>query len=93
MARELAETDARGGDAGDDEGRGEAEEARRRRDGLRADLLGRVRSALADALQTCSDEFPAWLSWKVCDVLWAIALLYLGRRIRWVRRAQETLDL
>jgi len=38
-------------------------------------------------------EFGPWLSWKVYDILWAAALLWLGRRIRWVKRLQETLDL
>ena len=32
-------------------------------------------------------------SWKVYDVLFAVVMLYLGRRIQWVRRAQELLDV
>jgi hypothetical protein len=31
--------------------------------------------------------------WKVYDILWALALLLLGRRLKWVRDAQEALDL
>ena len=39
------------------------------------------------------DEFSPWLKWKVYDILWAISLLLLGRRLKCVRKAQEILDL
>ena len=31
--------------------------------------------------------------WKVYDVLWALSLLLLARRLKCVRKAQELLDL
>ena len=49
--------------------------------------------ALRDFLTTASGEFSPWLSWKVYDVLFALTLLVLGRRIKWLRAAQQTLDL
>ena len=30
--------------------------------------------------------------WKVYDILFAIAMLYVGKRVKWVREAQEALD-
>ena len=52
-------------------------------------LLGWLLRLLASG----AGEFTPWLSWKVYDVLWALALLWLGRRLKWVRDAQELLDL
>lgn len=40
-------------------------------------------------LSAGSDELLTWASWKVYDILWAVLLLYLGRRFRWARRLQE----
>ena len=44
-------------------------------------------------LERLLDEFSPWLSWKVYDILFALFLLFLGRRVRWVREAQELLNL
>lgn len=54
----------------------------RARDGLLGKLLGTIFSAIGE-------EFAPWLSWKVYDVLFAVLMLYLGRRLAWVRRARE----
>ena len=35
------------------------------------------------------EEFAPWLSWKVYDVLFALCILVLGRRIKWLREAQD----
>lgn len=51
-----------------------------------------VRSILS-ALEALLEEFSPWLSWKVYDVLFAVFLLLLGRRVKWIRDAQETLGL
>ena len=52
------------------------------RSGLLGKLLGTIFSAIGE-------EFAPWLSWKVYDVLFAVLMLYLGRRLAWVRRARE----
>lgn len=39
------------------------------------------------------DEFEPWFKWKVFDILWAVGLLMLAKRIRCVARLQEALDL
>ena len=36
-----------------------------------------------------SEELVPWLSWKVYDVLFALAMLYLGRRVQAIRYARE----
>eukprot|EP00900_Chrysochromulina_parva_P000750 jgi/Chrpa1/10676/Chrysochromulina_OHIO_Genome00006316-RA len=86
--------EAAGGGAGGGDGDGDHED----RSGLLGKLLG-VRAGdgrLGKLLKTISpifsaigEEFAPWLSWKVYDVLFAVLMLYLGRRLAWVRRAQE----
>jgi len=39
------------------------------------------------------DEFSPWLKWKMYDILWALGLILLGRRLKCIRRAQKLLDL
>jgi hypothetical protein len=66
---------------GDDASSASSGERARRRRGL----LGTILSLLSRG----TDEFLPWLSWKVYDILWALLLLYLGRRLKCIRRAQE----
>ena len=44
---------------------------------------------LLDLLGRMSEELVPWLSWKVYDVLFALAMLYLGRRVQAIRYARE----
>ena len=38
------------------------------------------------------DEFEPWLKWKVYDVLFALGVVLLGRRLSRCPRAQRVLD-
>ena len=68
--------------AADDEGK-----PRPRRRG-RQGLLGLLMSLLSRG----SEELVPWLSWKVFDVIFALAVLWLAKRVKFVREAKE-LDL
>ena len=61
---------------------GGSESGRERRHG---GLLG----ALLSLLDRAADEVVPWLSWKVYDVLFALAMLYLAKRVKLIRKAQE----
>ena len=44
---------------------------------------------MASLLSRGSEEFVPWLSWKVYDVLFALALLWLAKRVKLIERARE----
>lgn len=52
-------------------------------------LVGRLLALLAWPL----DELAPWSKWKVFDVCWAVALLLIAKRVRWVARLKDALDL
>ena len=46
-------------------------------------------SRLLSLLSRGGDEFVPWLSWKAYDVLFALAILYLAKRVKLIQRARE----
>ena len=48
-----------------------------------------TQAVVEKSLSRASDELSPWLAWKVYDVLFALLLLYLGKRVRLIRQAQE----
>jgi len=50
---------------------------------------GGIVHLLADWILRGREEFVPWLSWKVYDILFALALIWLGRRVKLIRDAQE----
>ena len=52
-------------------------------------VLGGLLGALFSLLDRAADEVVPWLSWKVYDVLFALAMLYLAKRVKLIRKAQE----
>ena len=44
---------------------------------------------LGGGFERLLEEFSPWLSWKVYDVLFALAILYLAKRVKLIRKAQE----
>ena len=53
--------------------------------GARSGLLGYLLSLLSRG----GDEFVPWLSWKVYDVLFALAIIWLSKRFKLIERARE----
>ncbi len=86
---EAAVAEALGGGGDDDadvDTDADADGASGGRGGVRrGGLLG----SLLAFLSAVGDEFTPWLSWKLYDIMFALLMLYLGRRLAWVRRAQE----
>jgi len=52
-------------------------------------LAGKLLTLLLSPL----DELEPWFKWKVFDILWAVGLLLLAKRVKWVARLQKALDL
>ena len=50
---------------------------------------GVLGDSVVDWVVYLADEMDPWLKWKVYDVLFALAMLYLGRRVQAIRYARE----
>ena len=44
--------------------------------------LSGIQTFKSKLLDFCFDELEPWLKWKVYDVLFALLLVFLGRRLR-----------
>ena len=44
---------------------------------------------MVSLLSRGSDEFVPWISWKVYDVIFALAIIWLSKRFKLIEKARE----